>query len=389
MAYIHPRHWGIPGAATLISCSWRSSCKIKGMHIAQITCYQFRLPFQDPIWFAGRRVSERHGLLLAVAGEDGRVGWGEASPLPGYSRESLTDAMAVARLHATQLCASTVDAAQQQLTPNTVGLPSVYFAYERALHAVAPENAQRRRTLPLCALLSGDADAVCAQALQARHAGYATVKLKVGVRPLAEDIVLVGELRRRLGAACRMRFDANQAWTLEEALRFCDAVGDANVEYLEEPLADPAQLPELHARTGLPCAVDECLQALSACLFMGDHNTPRPDVAALRAVIDAAQVLVWKPTVCMPPDCMGLSGNAPVVLSAAYESGVGTAGILQYAAGREEDAPAPGIDTYSRLTHDVLPIRLPVETSVADMEAIAHALQAPDAARLNEAWHVS
>lgn len=66
-----------------------------------------------------------------------------------------------------------------------------------------------------------------------------------------------------------LRLDANQAWTLAEAQRFCSAfAGERServegVDYIEEPLSDPRLLAHFWETSGknLPYALDESLAA--------------------------------------------------------------------------------------------------------------------------------
>ena len=59
-----------------------------------LRAFQFRLPMRR-LRLAGREYQERTGLLFCDAATGTR--WGEASPLPGFSRESLDDVIAAWR----------------------------------------------------------------------------------------------------------------------------------------------------------------------------------------------------------------------------------------------------------------------------------------------------
>ena len=89
----------------------------------------------------------------------------------------------------------------------------------------------------------------------------------------------------------------------------------------------------------------------------------------------------------MNPKRMNLDTTAPVVLSSAYESGVGTAAILEYAL-QDSNNYAAGIDTYSRLEQDVLLQRLPVSSGTAFMPEVRTASYAVNVEKLEEVWHV-
>lgn len=97
-----------------------------------------------------------------------------------------------------------------------------------------------------------------AAALLAAGPPYAALKVKVGRRadPL-EDAAALLAIRAAVGPGVRLRADANRAWSLDQAAAFARAAAGAALEYVEEPTADPADLAELHRRTGLPLALDE------------------------------------------------------------------------------------------------------------------------------------
>ena len=52
--------------------------------------HPFRLGLKAPLVTGGVTVRDRAGILVSLSA-DGLVGWGEASPLPGWSRTSLHD----------------------------------------------------------------------------------------------------------------------------------------------------------------------------------------------------------------------------------------------------------------------------------------------------------
>ncbi len=113
---------------------------------------------------------------------------------------------------------------------------------------------------------------------------------------------------------------------------------DIELEYIEEPLTDSSQLEELYSRTGVKYALDETL-------LHHDSVEQWPNAAAL----------ICKPTILggrEPARRLAASGK-PIVFSAAFESGVGIARIVQLAAEYSSQVPA-GLDTLDWLTDDLL-----------------------------------
>jgi L-alanine-DL-glutamate epimerase-like enolase superfamily enzyme len=94
-----------------------------------------------------------------------------------------------------------------------------------------------------------------------RWSGLSAVKVKVGGRPLAEDVERVAAVRDAVGPDVELMVDANQLWDLPTARRAAKALAPLNLHWLEEPLrADdlPAHV-QLRAAVDVPIAVGENL----------------------------------------------------------------------------------------------------------------------------------
>lgn len=355
--------------------------RITGLHL-----YRYALPLDLPPEIKGKPLHNREGILLRLTG-DGIEGWGEASPLPGFSRENLEEAIrqmwgAKPALMEFDLT-GWPDGGLQSVLDSFDPAPSVRFGVELAvsnLHAAA-----RKKTLPevlgrpgrevsLNGLLSGPKDDVLKEARKMSLAGYRAIKLKVGRGPIEEDAAMVRDVAGALDDDVSLRLDANRAWTFDEALEFARATESFPYEYIEEPLADPTQLARFASVTGLPVALDESLAGMNPDI-LGEHCY--------------AQAVVLKPTLLggihhtlrLAERAQSL-GMTPVV-SSAFETGVGTLGLVALAACiGGGDVPA-GLDTYRRFTRDVLEPRLDLQSSVGVSE-VTNVRRTVDRSRLRE-----
>ena len=332
------------------------------MKLAGLSLYRYELLLSEPVRLKETTLRHREGLLVELASDGGAAGWGEAAPLPGFSYEGLDEVARQLRHLADSMVGreATVDpegAFAREL--DTLDLvPSARFGFELALwdlYAASsgkalPElvTSRPRTTVPINALIFSPDHAI-EEALRARAAGYEAVKLKVGGQDVEEDVELVRAVRGTLNSDVSLRLDANRAWSFEEAERFARGIAGLRLEYVEEPLSDPAGLPSLSHTCDLPVALDESLVFMQP-EALGDH--------------DYARAVVLKPTLLG-----GISrtlrfarlaarlGMRPVI-SSAYETGVGTSCLVALAAGvGDEEVPA-GLDTYRRLAEDVLRPRL-------------------------------
>jgi L-fuconate dehydratase len=73
------------------------------------------------------------------------------------------------------------------------------------------------------------------KAQQALRLGFRGLKLKVGSADADRDIRRVTLLRELAGPDCRLMLDANQQWTVPQALRVCEAIRNLNPYWIEEP----------------------------------------------------------------------------------------------------------------------------------------------------------
>lgn len=338
------------------------------MEVTGFELYRFRLPLTAPLLLHGETLEYREGLLLRLIGEDGASGWGEASPLPGFSPESLTDAARGLRTLAASIVGEDAtdgwvgaEGGLSRLLDSEDPAPSVRFGLELAawnLYAAATNatlpaviSAGFRDGVPVNGLLAGSSGEVLEGARRMRRAGYEAVKLKVGGRAVAEDVGLVRAVGGALGENVSLRLDANRAWSMDEAREFARGIEGLRVEYVEEPLADPAGLGEFAREEGVPVALDESLVGMA------------PEVLAEHGY---AAAVVIKPSLLgglsralrLAERAVGL-GMRPVV-SSAYETGVGTAALVALAAGIGEEPVPAGLDTYRRLAADVVEPRLPI-----------------------------
>jgi O-succinylbenzoate synthase len=260
-----------------------------------IRLYEYKLPLESP------RLKVREGLILQW-----NEGWGEISPLPGFSSETLQEARAE------------ILEILPHLASSKPKLPSVHFGLSCAAKPFIYKPVQ----LPLCSL--------------GPDPHFSTVKLKLGHLPLNQAI----ELTKQHLHTHHLRLDCNRAWTLDQALQFARHFEPTDFAYLEEPLQTFEDLIRFSKITHLPLAVDESLI---------DCPTPWNELPSLKAVVVKPMILGSIPVI--PP-------HLDLILSSSYESGLGLLHIAQLYNIAQTNSPI-GLDTYRSLKDDILvnPIR--------------------------------
>jgi o-succinylbenzoate synthase len=362
---------------------------VTGMRLARFDLYRYGLPFSGPLTLGGITLFQREGLLLKLSGDDGSEGWGETAPLPGFSVESQGEAASQLRWLAGSMMGREVKEDWVDPYGEFGGeldrvAPSVRFGFELAVWNLYAASSGRtlpevvtpfpRAVVPVNGLLEGSPADVLVEARRMRDEGYRSLKLKVGTRTVAEEVALVGALGEELDEGISLRLDANRAWGYEEAAEFAGGTAGVRFEYVEEPLADPARLPDFVREFGVPVALDESLVG--------------KELEELEAF---AVAFVLKPMLLGGISrTLRVAGRAhrlgvTPVISSAYESGVGTAALVALAAGIG-DRPVPaGLDTYRAIAEDVLetPLNLPApEVGARETADASRAIEVRRLARL-------
>jgi L-alanine-DL-glutamate epimerase-like enolase superfamily enzyme len=153
----------------------------------------------------------------------------------------------------TAFALAAIDTALWDLRCRRAGLP---------LHVMAG-GAQRR--IPIYSTEGGwlhiDATALVDDALDVKAKGFGGTKIKVGRPHVSEDVARLAAVRAAVGPSFEIMTDANQAFTVSEAIRRAHAFEPLDLAWFEEPL--PAEDIDGHVRlsraTALPIAIGESL----------------------------------------------------------------------------------------------------------------------------------
>jgi len=340
------------------------------MSARSVEIFRYDLPLVRPLEARGKTLTTRSGYLLKVGDEEGTVGYGDIAPLPGFSLESLDEALDAAMTWSNYAVGHAA-ADRDRMVRALACAPSAMFGVEWATFAVARTAGAAfaqdvfigGRRVAVNALIAGFIDEAIEQADALRDRGYRAVKVKVGRQKIARDVEMVREVRRVVGDGVAMRLDANRSWDLDTALAFAQGVGDSGIDYIEEPLATIEHLEQFAREGGLGVALDET-----------GRETGYPPAFF--------QEQPWLKAVVLKPTLLGgvrmsrqwardaLQHGITPVVSGCFESGVGIAALAHLAAGfSEEDVPM-GLDTYQWLAGDVLRDRFSLRDGAYDLDEL-------------------
>ncbi len=292
------------------------------MKISEIRCHRLTAPLHTPFVTALRRTEHLETTVVEVVADDGTRGYGEAPQVWRVTGESLAGAEACLSGPLADVVRGRdiddLDDLTREIGEAVVG----NFGAKAAMDVALQDLAARRTGQTLARFLgassgeqrvetdvtvsAGEPDELAATASKRTAEGFTVLKLKVGT-DAQTDVARVRAVREAAPHA-RIRVDANQGWTPDQAISVIRAMEDADlgVEFVEQPVEryDIEGLAAVTAAVDTPVMADESVFGLRE----------------LAAVIDrrAADLLNVKLAKC------GSLGVARELLERARAAGMGT-----------------------------------------------------------------
>lgn len=249
--------------------------------IALIEVFSLKLPFVTEFKISrgsvGGPAAGAPHVYIRITADTGDVGWGESRPSPRWSYETQESVVTTIRKYLAPVLigmdAGDFDAIHaamdREIAPGiTVGQPVAKSGIDMALQDL---NARRAKVplhtflqavppsmVRLSYLVSVDSPEKAEKATaEARAAGYKGFKVKIGMQPSLDVDILKAVKSAADGAY--LWADANQAYTVEDAIELSRQMADMGCDVLEQPVAanDFLGLAELVDRAAVPIAVDE------------------------------------------------------------------------------------------------------------------------------------
>jgi o-succinylbenzoate---CoA ligase len=330
---------------------------------------EYSLPLIKPLRMKGTTQFTRRGLILEAKSEKNSV-YSDICPFPNLHSETIDDVKIFFYSNADLFSEIEIDSLEDVLKFETLliskfGIPkSLSFAISMACLELL--NKERNTSLgnlfgnndqnelEINGLITGDINEVVQATNELIAKGYSTLKIKVGSNSIEYDIARIDAIKDLLrDNKIKLRLDANRAWTLEQAVDFCESTQDVSIEYIEEPLQDIRQLKELYDSTGINIALDETLYE--------KHS------------LDYIKSLSFIKAFVIKPSVLGSLGrliqlsnlakemNIQLVFSSIFESGIGMKQLIALASSFGELGTVHGFDTYKWLFNDVYSTKLDIE----------------------------
>jgi L-alanine-DL-glutamate epimerase-like enolase superfamily enzyme len=245
----------------------------KKLKITDVEIYLFDLPLTSPFRIAIGEMTAANDLLVRVRTDQGVIGLGEACPFPPITGETQATNAAAAMAIRDMIIGKdplAIDDLVRLIGPIVHSNPSAVAAFDMAFFDILGKVAG----LPLFRLLGGTKsvfetdittsldtlEKMTAEAKGYADKGYKTLKVKVGLDP-DEDFARLEAIRSAVGPKVAIRIDANQGWTVPQAIYGLRKMAPLAIQFCEQPVlaSDTAGLSAVRAQSPISIMADEAL----------------------------------------------------------------------------------------------------------------------------------
>jgi L-alanine-DL-glutamate epimerase-like enolase superfamily enzyme len=341
--------------------------------ISGIEPIAIRLPMRKPVIMAGEGVRRADNVLVRIEA-GGLAGWGEAASAPVMTGETLESIVAAIYylepvLHGRD--PTDIDGALAAMHGRMYGNHGAKAAIEIALHDLAGKAAGKpvhallggktRSRVPLLGVIGGgDFDDDLRDAEMKKAAGVTAYKIKVGIDAPQTDAARTRAICQALGPGLLISADANQGYSVDEALAFVRAVDGTGLSFFEQPVMadDLAGVARVAAATSIAIGADEGIHSLDD--IRRHHEMKAARGVSLKAIkLGGLRAVAQAGRLC---DSLGMSVN---ISCKTGESSVACAAALHVACVIPNLAWALTL-THGGLREDVTAQPLPASPSEAE-----------------------
>ncbi len=248
------------------------------MKITEIRVFQVPLPVVNgPYTYSGGALYEVDSTVVEIITDSGLRGYGECCPCgPTYAAEHAFGARAALQQMASQLVGEnplSINAVHKNMENHLNGHGYAKAAIDIACWDLAGKHYGAR----ICDLLGGthsenvisyyttgsvSPEEAARIAVEKKDQGFERLQIKVGGRPIAEDIEAIRQVWQAVGSDMRLAADANRGWSARDAIFASNALADIPVVF-EQPCDSLDEIATIRNQIRHPIYLDESSKDIS------------------------------------------------------------------------------------------------------------------------------
>lgn len=241
--------------------------------IKRMDMFFLEIPLYEPFTISLGTSIKSTNIVIRLVSKEGIEGWGEASPsysVLGETIEAVKESLGNFYRKVRDLEADEIEKLYDVLMKYP-GSPSAKAALDMAFFDLFGKMVSK----PIFKLLGGyrehietditigimEPEEQAKRALKFINQGFRILKIKLGLDP-EKDIERIKAIRETIGYKPVIRVDANQGWSMEQAIYVINKLAEFEVELIEQPVKwdDIRGLKRVHDESSLPIVADESVK---------------------------------------------------------------------------------------------------------------------------------
>jgi L-Ala-D/L-Glu epimerase / N-acetyl-D-glutamate racemase len=257
------------------------------MKIVRADAIPVELKLKEPFAIANETIEVADNVFIRLETETGLVGWGCSAPdmVTSETKETVLKSFEFVKRYVIGCDPTRINLLNYILDNVLRGNPSLKASVNLAMYDIIGKMAG----MPLFRLLGGYREKIATsvtiglnpkelmvkKAKQIVSDGFNIIKIKCGI-DIEKDIENILAIRETVGSEIKLRLDANEGYSVEEALRMIKAIEEkgADVEMLEQPTKASYlySLKEVTHQSPVPIMADETALTLKDSVKLLKHE---------------------------------------------------------------------------------------------------------------------
>jgi L-Ala-D/L-Glu epimerase len=242
------------------------------LSIQKIEICKLFIPLKEPFVISLGPIYNAENVIVIIYTNQGITGFGECSPFMSINGESADTGCVVGQYFAKILKGKNPLLIDDHITAMDrliYGNSSIKSAFDIALYDIAAQHAgmplykflggNKSKTITTDYTVSiGEPGKMAEDAVKIKKEGFPAIKIKLGNNG-EKDVQRIKAIREAVGPQIPLRIDANQGWSVEEAITTLKALAQFDIQHCEEPIPRWAfmQLPRVRKESPIPIMSDE------------------------------------------------------------------------------------------------------------------------------------
>jgi len=255
--------------------------------IARAEAFPVELQLKEPFVIANETTEVADNIFIRLETETGIVGWGCSTPdaVTSETKDTVLRGFEVAKRFVVGCDPTRINLVNFALEKELAGNSSLQAGVNMALYDVIGKIAG----MPLFRLLGGyrekiatsvtvglnSTDLMVVKAKQIVAEDFKFIKIKCGI-DVEQDIENILAIRGAVGSAVKLRLDANEGYSVEDAIRIVKTLEEkgADIEMLEQPTKANYlySLKDVTRQCSVPIMADETALTLSDSVKLVKHE---------------------------------------------------------------------------------------------------------------------